>query len=238
MKLPRLAVLCAIVLTAGLALPAQAAPPSQESYAAPYDGARGLTFVNCAAGATCTPTASATPDGAAEGSVSYSRQVGVEAAESVSAHGRVLHVIRMPHKADAATITLVWDVANAESTSASTAGSLLGVSYLWGKAWCNGGCADTYRSQTVSFCGAPSPVPCSPTNAKATPGTRTLTLKVSDVRGQFVTVATAAAAYVGGDRGCIIGVSQCDVQSPDATHAGSASSSIKATLKSISVEAA
>lgn len=230
----RLVLVVVAAAVAALVVPAQAAPRAEGPYTAPFDSASQSTYVDCAPGATCTPTAAATSGGSAASAVSYARSEAAAGVESLSGHSSLKQAIRLPHKAEAATITLVWRVANATSDARSSKGTVFAGTYLWGRAFCNG-CVNTYVSEVVTYCGAGVLGQCAPTQTTtASEAVHTLTVTVSDVRGH-VTVESGASAYAGARRMCMVGIDGCQLDSPDPTHAGTASSAINATLESISV---
>lgn len=214
---------------------AAAAPKAQTDYAAPYSGSTEPVFTSCSSGATCGGTAVANPQtGQSEATVSYDRSTPALGTESVSAQGTQLQTVRVPKGTQSATVTATWRVTSAVASASATTGRTSAGSVLTARILCDG-CVTTAGSTQVTLA-------CDNGNVLVCPAPRrddvvlTVTTSVQNLERASFQLRTAAEAYVFAFADCAdFFTTSCTIPL-EPEHAGTARSSIDATLVGLHVD--
>lgn len=188
---------------------------------------------SCLTGATCT--VSSGQDGAtSRTSSAFAREVAAEGRENAFGWSGHRLSVRVPSSATSVTATFVWRVESAAASASSTAGQVFGYAGLFAYApWCRGTCTSTDDSEAViqssSADGSPGL-----TSGSGDPRDVTLVVRAQGELPKWLSLMTYGYSGAGGERSELcLPSAPCQVLSEG--HAGAASSSIRATLKSSSV---
>lgn len=232
---PRAFLTLIAISSLALTAPGSAAEPrpSPTHLVAPYDWSGTQSHLECLAGTTCTPTATAeAATGRVTATMDMARLTNDEPkAEHGQGYGYQYLFLRAPRGASSVTATLTWTVKEASSRAEATHGRVTALSFVYATALC-GGCTVTSSSQTIDASYTSAGLPDS---GGVSDVVQVLTVTITDLpNNRYFRLYTSASAFARMSPAQACATDTCvDLTGVDAGHSGSAHAQITATLSAV-----